>query len=327
MPDALSSLNISLLRYLHARFRLLIALALMAAFVPARAQMEAAGARSGFQAGLNIDLGTKLLRMGIFANAYYLIGNLQLNGTFRTQQGLNGYGPPGARSETQFSIGGIWGLGKKSDIVSPFFSCIDNRTGRNSGIGYSHNFYFDNIGSGQRTGTILLQFGSFLFATENDAFADGIMDRFRTGAILMAWTQGDTRIALNSLLWTGDPASKGRRNLNDARYPGRWGVVDLYDATYGRYSHGILSLQAQRLVAPGIVVRADAGIDHEMIRHILQNRFIHDLFFIPPRWVKVRNRHVPMLDREGRPFLFLPGQQLKPAQLFLKASMNPGGFW
>ena len=59
----------------------------------------------------------------------------------------------------------------------------------------------------------------------------------------------------------------------------------------------------------------------------VQNRFIHDMEFMPDKWVATENPHVPMRDAKGGQYLFLEGQSIKPAKPFVEVSMNPSLFY
>lgn len=288
----------------------------------------------GLRFGVSLSLGTHLNQLSLLGDAYFLPADrLQVNVNVRAGYTGKGYGPPSERSEIRLSVGTLLGFGEKQEYNSPFLSQVGNQTGYTHSLGYAYNFYVDDVKTSQRTGTISVEVDRFFLITENDAFADPILDRFRTGTMLFGFEQDGWRITINSLLWTGDPASKGRRNLRVEDYPARFGIVDLSDATYGRYSHGVLSLQVERYVPLGEdvnwgqVIRAEMGLDAEQVRHGLQNRLIHDAFFLPKKWNKVQNRHVPMLDVNGFPYVFLDNQKIRKPRFFGQLHLNPALFW
>jgi hypothetical protein len=295
------------------------------------------GERAGLRMGVTLNWGTHHRHLGIFFNAFWLPGEgpFQLNAALRAGFASRGYGPMHkARNELRLSVGALLGFGEQEvgEEPSPFLSPVSNQTGHPHGVAYAYNFYVDDIGTSQRTATIGLDMGPFFLVTENDAFADPILDRFRTGTLQLGWEDGPWRLAVNSLLWTGDPASRGRRNLKSKNYPARYGIVDLSDATYGRFSHGILSGQVQYHAAVnsllgGQVLRLEVGKDDEKVRHALQNRLIHDAFFLPKKWNKVQNRHVPMLDNNGFPYLFREDQMLRKSRWYGQLALNPALFW
>lgn len=95
-------------------------------------------------------------------------------------------------------------------------------------------------------GTIALQIDTFLCITENDAFGSQGGDKYRTGALKLAFQDEDEQFALNTILWTGN-ASKDIQRIKDSSYPGRYGCKDLSDSHYGNFSNGLLHLQYGRL--------------------------------------------------------------------------------
>jgi len=69
------------------------------------------------------------------------------------------------------------------------------------------------------------------------------------------------------------------------------------------------------------------GVDSEHIRYAIQDIFIHDMYFIPKKWNKAKNPHYPMLDTTGQPYLFKPGQKVKPTSFYFEFSGNTGIFY
>ncbi|MFK7968987.1 MAG: polymorphic toxin type 23 domain-containing protein [Bacteroidia bacterium] len=284
--------------------------------------------RAGVQFGVSTSIGSRLNRLGVFAEGYYLVHDrFQLGASLRGYQVLNGYGPQGQRGEFQASLAGLVGFGKNKELKAPFFSYVSNYTQGEGFLAYSLNVYLDNVETSQVTATLGLGHGGLFLWLENDALADGIRDRFRTATFLLGYENEDTRFAINSLMWTGDPSSKGRTNIAAKDYPGRYGAVNLEKAKHGDCSHGILSLQVQRRIAGNQIMRLDLGIDAEQIRHALQNRLIHDAIIIPSWLFNIKNRHVPMLDSQGKPYLFKEDQKIRKALPFGMLSLNPGLFW
>jgi hypothetical protein len=64
------------------------------------------------------------------------------------------------------------------------------------------------------------------------------------------------------------------------------------------------------------------GIDDEHIRHLLQNKWIHDMSWLPKRWEHFNNPHIPMLQKNGEAYLFKPQQQIRPAQFYFQLGCN-----
>ncbi|MDR2037006.1 MAG: hypothetical protein LBQ60_03695 [Bacteroidales bacterium] len=274
----------------------------------------------GFTAGMIVYLGNKITRVGIFMGGWVSYDFIQFNPGIRGYYNFKGLGPPGKYWELN-AYGGLLGSwGKKDDIRNHFITGVSNQTGRRYSFAYSYNLYYDGMDMNQKTGTIAVQINKISVIMENDLLGD-TKDRFRTGATVIQYKDKHTILGLNLLLWTGE---KGKR-FTGTGYPARRGYREV--SRYGNYSHGILSLQVQHYTGYGQHVRAEAGIDAEQVRHAFQNRFMHDMCFLPENWVKNPSYHVPMLDTEGNMFLYLPGQTIKKPTPYFNLSLNPGLFY
>jgi hypothetical protein len=134
---------------------------------------------------------------------------------------------------------------------------------------------------------------------------------------------------INNLLWTG---ANGKR-INDANYPSRFGYMDLTNAQYGNLSHGILGFQFQYLSTKNYyaygnqTIQFNAGLDAEQIRNVIQNKIIHDMYFLPKAWQKTKNAHIPMISEDGNPYLFKENQKIKKPSLYLNGALNPSLFY
>ena len=146
----------------------------------------------------------------------------------------------------------------------------------------------------------------------------------RTGAIQTEYRDGDMKAGLSAILWTGNP--RGAKRAGDTDYPARFGYKDLSDRLYGKFSHGVLSLQFQKKVPYFNCARIEAGIDAEQVRHLLQNKF-HDLISFPAAWNRSKTSHYPMLDSDGLPFLYQSGQKVRPAKFFFFCGLNAAIFY
>ncbi len=49
--------------------------------------------------------------------------------------------------------------------------------------------------------------------------------------------------------------------------------------------------------------------------------------FIPKKWNKVENLHIPMIDREGNQYLYRKEQKIKKPKLFLNSYLSPNIFY
>ena len=251
----------------------------------------------GLSGGLSFTFGTIVNRIGIGLQGYYVKDFVQINWQLRGHYNLSSFGPrpriPGW--ELQTVIGALVGFGPvREGDVNPFLGPLNHQTRRQYALAYAYHCYFDQMKTSQFSGSAAVHIGKFQIATENDALSGRIDDRFRTGAVLLSYRLEEMQIGLSSLLWTGDTRSEGTFKVRESEYPGRFGYKDISQGIYGRFSHGILALQVQRNLGNGQVAQMRFGTDSEWVRHVLQNKLIHDMWFVPQKINKARNPHLPM---------------------------------
>ena len=279
----------------------------------------------GLNGGLMFSLGTHFQRVGLFVSGYYHVDYVQFNARLGVLYHFKGLGPAGG-IEKQVNIGPLLALGKKDSLPDLFTGPVGNQTGRPYSIGYSYNMYFDRQNTSQRTGTIGLGAGKWGLVHENDLLASPGSDKYRTAAIMLYYTEGRQRVALQSILYTGNINSPGAKRVRGSSFA-RYGYIDLSETEHGKYSHGILSLGYSYLFPYQQVGRVALGIDSEHIRNGIQNKFMHDLYFVPEKWNKAHNLHLPMVTKDGKAYLYLPDQQLREARFFADISANGSLFY
>lgn len=279
--------------------------------------------------GVNFTFGTTLNRIGLFAKGYAHAEHLQLNMSGRWQYNFKSWGPPLKGKETQLSIGVIGSFGEQQAILQhQFIELSNHQTGRKYSIGYAYTSYKDDNKIDQVTGTITLQSGRWQCIVENDAFSFTPHDRFRTAAAKLTYLQDEhTQLAFNLTLWIGNPFFGNFKAFIDKNYPSRFGYKDMTGGKYTNYSHGIVTLQVNRLFQYGQIASLNLGVDWEYFRHFFQNWLIHDTYFLPKKWTKLGNPHIPMLDTTGSPYLFKPNQKVKKATFFGNLRLNPTLFY
>jgi hypothetical protein len=288
--------------------------------------VEVAQDQPGGMLGISVHFGTVRMRLGVVARAFYATTRVQANLELGLHYNFRAFGPPAAGPELRASVGGVAAWGSNAASQDVFLSPVGNQTGRRSSFAYAYNMYWDRIGTSQRTGTVALQIGALAVATENDILAGKGEDKFRTGAVSVHWREEDTRFGIRTVLWTGDTETNVPK-VRESSYPSRFGYKDMRNARYGAYSHGLLTAQVEHAISGFQTVGAEVGVDWERVRHTVQNRFIHDMAFIPDGWVGSENPHVPMLDAQGGQYLFLDGQEVKPPRVFAELSTNPSLFY
>ena len=282
----------------------------------------------GANVGLLLAVGTKVNRVGIKINVYahaaqMVQGNVQWCGIYA----FNSYGPKLARPEQQWALGITGNWGKADSLQQPFLSPISNQTRKPYSVGYAYLWYKDGIGTAQKSGMVALQFDQISLVCENDLFAGQGRDRYRTGALGVYYSGiANYRLALLNIMFTPDP--KGMPKVrNNAQYPAPFGYIDFSQAPYAQASHGILALQVERALPYGQMAGLQMGVDSEKIRHIMQNKLIHDMPFVPRKLNRARNPHMPMIDQNGKLYLFEQAQKIKSARFWGQIIANTPNFY
>ncbi len=281
------------------------------------------GKNVGFNIGFVGAFGTHVQRFGVVIQGYYVYQFAQVNASVRLYDNFKDLGPKGEHAELNTALGLCLGYGKQTTEVNNFMSSISNQTGYKNSVAYSYNVWCNKIKTSQVTGIIALQFNQFSIISENDLLAKPTLDRFRTGAFLLQYQDKNFQYALNCTMWTG---KMGEIIRNDSIYP-KPGYVNHQGGVYANISHGLLSAQLKYANEYGQYLQANAGIDAEQVRNTMQNKIIHDMPFIPKKWNKAQNVHIPMLDSEGNQYLYRKDQKIKNPKLFLNAYTSPNIFY
>src|SRR5258705_11176844 len=135
----------------------------------------------GLNIGLHLAAGTHFDRIGISCNGYYANETYQVNPGFKIYYNFRSIGPSKKYFEFVPSIGALISFGRNDSLKNLFFNPLSNQTLKRNSIGYALNYYLNNIKTSQATGTLSFQFGKFQIIGEDDLFAGGIRDEFRTG--------------------------------------------------------------------------------------------------------------------------------------------------
>ncbi len=277
----------------------------------------------GFNVGFVSSFGTHVQRFGIVIQGYGVYRFAQINASFRLYDNFKDLGPKGEHAEMNAAVGLCVGYGNKSRERNLFLNSVSNQTGYRNSVSYSYNVWYNKIKTSQVTGIIALQFNHFSFITENDLLAKPILDRFRTGAFLIQYQDKHFQYAINCTMWTGKMGASVR---NDSVYP-RPGYLNAENGIYTNLSHGLLSAQVKYANQYGQYLQGNAGVDAEQVRNVVQNKIIHDMPFIPKKWNRAQNLHIPMVDTAGHQYLYRPEQKIKRAKLFLNAHTSPNVFY
>lgn len=277
--------------------------------------------------GIFISSGTTQNRIGFFIGGYYIYKQFQINLTIRPTYNIFSLGTGKESSELHANLSLVYGYGGIDSIKNNFVTEISNQTGRKNSVAISYNAYIDNIETSQFTGTIALEFNKFGIIHENDMWGEPRSDRFRSAGIQLYYRTKQIKYATNVILWHGNAFAKGSKSYTKTDYPARWGFKDFNKSKYGKFSNGIWSTQVNLLLPNMQVVNFDIGIDSEKVRHMVQNRFTHDMCFLPDKLVINKLLHYPMIDDKGNLYLFKKNQKIKPSTFYLNLAFNQNLFY
>ncbi len=319
----LKSLKSNIIKYLGKH---LVFIVLAVTTISAYSQeMLYSNNRLGFNIGANLALGTHFQRMGIVCNVYFVNDNFQANAETRFYFNVRSLGPEKVHNEAVTSLGVLFGYGAKQNYRNPFLSIIGNQTGYKYSAAYAYQVYWNTIRTSQRTGVISLQFDKVSLITENDLLAPPSLDKFRTAAALIQYQHDSLfQAAVNCSMWTGKMGFK-TASSDPHFYFGCY--MDTTGSIYPNYSHGLLSAQMKYHVGYSQIVQANVGADAEQIRNFFQNKIIHDMRYLPKKWIKNKNCHIPMLDDKGEQYLYKEGQKIKPASFYFNWFSNASLFY
>lgn len=270
-----------------------------------------------------IAVGNRFQRIGININSYYFYDFVQVNAGIRLYRNLKNLGPKLEYNESVLSGGLVLACGKKQHYFNPFVNEYSNQTKRIFSIAYSYNAYFNKVKTKQQTGIVALQFDRISIITENDILAKPFFDRFRTGAFLIQYQYKNIfQAAINCTMWAGQMGRQIKDNKNFS-----CGYMDTTGGIYSNLSHGLLSLQLKFNLGYAQNAQVNLGVDAEKVRNFVQNKLIHDMIFVPRKWFKQINSHIPMLDSKGEQYLFNPDQKVKKPDFYWNTFSNPSAFY
>ncbi|MGM0477636.1 MAG: polymorphic toxin type 23 domain-containing protein [Bacteroidota bacterium] len=271
----------------------------------------------GVQAGASISLGSHMQKLGFRIQAYGVWEFAQFNIGNQTYYNFKGLGQRKKFWENKLSFGTVFLGGKRNTSVRFIFDGLMHQTKYDYALGYNYIFFTDNAGTSQQSGGFGLHVKAFSLLIENDIFAGKGRDRFRTSHASFHYFDTNYHVGVTTHMWTGETNGTRLKNTPDSIY--QTGYKDLRSTPYGTTSHGILSVTGDYLLDYGNRVGGSIGIDHERVRHVLQNKIMHDKPFIPKKW-RDPNVNYPMLDKEGHP-VHHPGQE-RPGRFYYQFGLN-----
>ncbi len=287
-----------------------------------------AGSSFAFRSGCSLSMGTHCNRIGIFAMGHYGLDRYQggLRVDYFTVAKAWGHGKKGW--ETQLSGAAGIGYGKQIQSRNMYLDMTSSIVSYLNFFTYSYIIYIDSYQTSQQTGTILMQFGRVKISSENDFLGQGHTDKFRTAGFLFAYETDTIEIGGRLVLWTGDSFSKGVVKVTDSDYPARFGYKDLSHGLLGKFSVGTMGLQVRTDKYWGQAISMYAGADAEQFRNIFQNKFMHDLWFVPQKVISYKMMNYPMLNSHGLPYLHTPETgPVRPVRPLFQIGVNEPLFY
>ena len=279
--------------------------------------------------GLVFDFGNPVNRFGFTLQLALLYDNdFQTNIEWKVYDQIGSFGPKNPGAESKLSIAFIYGYGKNEYYENPFYSVEQNQLKRKYALGYVYQYYKDQTNTSQGTGSLIIGIAGFQIITENDILGNlQGLDQYRTGAFGVTYRRQEHLFALKTILYTGQTRCDQMKRVQDSNYPSRFGYKDNSACQHSDCSHGILAGSYAIAGPTKHALGIGFGIDADQIRNIVQNKLIHDMYFIPSFMNSAENPHIPMLDREGKLFLYQEDQRIRLPRFFYSLSANGNMFY
>jgi len=252
--------------------------------------------RFGGSIGLLFNIGTHQRSIGINAKIYYKDYFYQVNaGSTFTFNGLS-YGNRCNFFENRTYAGAVLLAGKRGSIQDFELDGLNHQTNYNLGVSFNYLIYSDNVGTSQLSGAFGLHVKNFTLRFENDVFGGEANDRFRTGHILASYRTENFKFNSGIYIWTGETEGSPWYKIANEDCPHGFKIIE--ERPYGKTSHGAFYGGVLVNMPYGNSAFWKLGIDSEHIRNALQNRFTHDMIFVPKKWQHY-TPHYPRLDENG----------------------------
>jgi hypothetical protein len=267
----------------------------------------------GGQIGVNIQFGSHINQIGIGGNAYWLTPYFQVNLATNFSFYAQGLGPQKSFIECKSQAGLILLGGKNTQRTNLFFNPMFQQSKHDFALGYSYIYYWDNRKTQQFSGAFVAQVKQFSLIFENDLFAGGGRDRFRTAKVQLYWKDSLNLAKIGISLWTGETRGAPKKTDENS------GVFykDLSQQLYGTASNGILSFGYRRALIFQQSLGFDIGVDAEQIRNAFQNKLVHNALQKSKK-NGASNPQYPMLCKDGSPYLFQSQQRIKKPRFYIE---------
>lgn len=263
-----------------------------------------------------LQIGSPINAASIKTHLHLVNQYFELGSGIQTKLLFSGLGPKGTFIENRFQVDAKVVWGQHANRNPMFLHAMFNNSDKSNSLGYAYFWYWDTRQTSQLSGAWSMELGPYFIYFENDLFAGQGRDRFRTGLFQLMYREPRQIWGINARIWTGETVNA--TNIKNTKNTSSKAYKNLSNTLYGKHSNGILSISyhnAQGFQPVGI----ELGIDHERIRHFLQNKVIHDFPYFK-HTNRDKNKYLPMLDREGLPFIDCNTQELRRPKIVLQAT-------
>tara|TARA_R110002072_G_scaffold303060_2_gene492414 strand:+ start:1495 stop:2400 length:906 start_codon:yes stop_codon:yes gene_type:complete len=251
----------------------------------------------GASIGLAVNVGSHQSSFGLTINAYWTDYFVQINANSTVSYQFYDLGERKRYWEMRNAAGLLLMGGKKEKRVDFQLDGLNHQTPYNYAVGFNYILYKDQAGTSQLSGGFAAHLKNLAIYHENDVFGGKSKDRFRTGQFHFSYRYEDYKFGIGLKMWTGETQYAPLVDTISDKMRGGYRILE--NLPYGKTSHGILygSLVANLPYQQNAFIKL--GVDSEQIRHVFQNRFIHDLLFLPKK-VKHHSPHYPRLGEDGK---------------------------
>lgn len=272
--------------------------------------------QTGYQLSLLYQVGSHEKSLGLRLNTFIQFPFFQTNFSSSFLFYKKSFGQRKHFFENKNELGIVCFFGKKNQFVQPQLSAFSHQTPHEYALSYASIWYFDNVHTSQRSGAFGLQLKKINVKIENDAFAGIATDRFRTGLFQINFLDSLVNFGTGFYIWTGETTGVPSKQFPFNRSKK---YKDVSSLLYGKTSHGIWFLSGQIHILNAQFIQLKLGIDSEEIRNTIQNRFLHDLPFLPRKFQN-QTPHYPRLNENGLPVF--SSKEAKKATEFYSVGIN-----
>lgn len=277
---------------------------------------------SGVKLSLLATIGSHQSSLGLRFNAFVGCRYAQLNGGTQIRLFGNNLGKRVNMYEWRHELGAVAMWGQETNPVQFEYSGALHQQKSKYSLGYAYIWYFDNKETSQRSGTWNLGLGRVDLQFENDVFAGQAKDRFRTGTLFLSYRDSLNKYGLGVQLWTGETRHSVWYHEPLPKCPS--GYRDLTPLAYGKLNHGILFAEWKYRFTDFNYVGGRIGWDIEQVRHVVQNRFTHDLILLP-KSIERNTPHYPRLDDKGNNVF--TRKEIRKTTPYFSVFLNDGGLY